>query len=153
MRSSVSRRELLVVVQGGVASAALGGCAIISGGASHPAVAASVQGTQVHVPMASLAAMHPGEVLEVKPGDGRPDLLLLAPPAGGAWQVVTAHCTHRGCVVGWNPAATEWKCPCHGSRYSPDGQVIGGPAEKPLGSPPARVEGDTLVIELNGLAA
>jgi Rieske Fe-S protein len=31
--------------------------------------------------------------------------------------------------------------------------VVAGPAERPLASPPLRVDGDTLVIDLDGLKA
>lgn len=47
---------------------------------------------------------------------------------GGATHAVSATCPHMGCLVRWNDAERTWDCPCHGSRFSYDGDVLSGPA-------------------------
>jgi glycine/D-amino acid oxidase-like deaminating enzyme/nitrite reductase/ring-hydroxylating ferredoxin subunit len=46
----------------------------------------------------------------------------------GELHQVSAVCTHMKCIVNWNKEQKSWDCPCHGSRFTVDGQVIEGPA-------------------------
>src|SRR5690606_24830700 len=72
----------------------------------------------------------------------------------GSVQAISAVCTHMGCIIEWNNAEKHWDCPCHGSIFSPDGEVMSGPAMQKLAAhdlhvetaehaPPGRVEEPT----------
>jgi len=41
-------------------------------------------------------------------------------------------CTHLGCLTGYFPGETLFKCPCHGSNFSLQGDPVAGPAPEPL---------------------
>lgn len=52
-------------------------------------------------------------------------------------------CPHAGCLVEWNGAEKSWDCPCHGSRFSCNGDLLTGPASKGLVQvKPEDLEGD-----------
>ena len=52
--------------------------------------------------------------------------------ASGTLHERSAVCTHLGCIVAWNSTEHTWDCPCHGSRFSCEGKVINGPANRDL---------------------
>ena len=46
----------------------------------------------------------------------------------GIGRIGGKRCTHMGCVLQWNSEEKAWECPCHGSRFGADGNVLENPA-------------------------
>ena len=63
----------------------------------------------------------------------------------GNLSLVSAVCTHMKCIVSWNNAEKTWDCPCHATRFKPDGTVLEGPAFHPLHK--ISVEGNKVIKE------
>jgi cytochrome b6-f complex iron-sulfur subunit len=58
-----------------------------------------------------------------------------------------AVCTHLGCTPRWMPDRGLFRCPCHGSRFSPEGEALNGPAVEPLHRLAIRVEHDQVLVD------
>ncbi len=63
-------------------------------------------------------------------------------------KVLSAHCTHLGCKIN-ETANGKLVCPCHGSEYDLDGNVLKGPAYKSLRELQARISADGTQIEID----
>lgn len=50
----------------------------------------------------------------------------------GYFFALSAVCTHLGCIANWKSEEGIVACPCHGSKFTRDGNVITGPAPRPL---------------------
>ena len=69
----------------------------------------------------------PGSVTPVE--SGRFYLVRLA---DGGFLAVYRRCTHLGCAVPYDPGSGQFVCPCHGSAFTNDGDVLNAPAPRPL---------------------
>lgn len=76
-----------------------------------------------------LAGMAPGEAKVVK-FEGKQ--LAIYKSESGSVHALNPVCTHAKCIVDWNKAEKTWDCPCHGARYSIEGEVLTGPARHAL---------------------
>ncbi len=61
-------------------------------------------------------------------------------------EVLSNICTHLGCRVKWHDDVAEYVCPCHDARFTKDGNVIAGPAPRPLDHFETKVEDGTLYL-------
>jgi cytochrome b6-f complex iron-sulfur subunit len=60
------------------------------------------------------------------------DQLVYIVRTSSGFYAVSAVCTHLGCITQWKPEANMIACPCHGSKFQPNGKKIEGPAPRPL---------------------
>lgn len=120
----------------GVAVPALASC----GGARYATAARTGGALRVEE-----AAFGPDDaVLVENPLDARPIFLWRA--GDGTYVAVSTRCAHRGCQV--RRQGPRLACPCHGSEYELDGDLLEGPADRPLRRFPTRVRDGAVVIVL-----
>ena len=60
---------------------------------------------------------------------------------------ISAICTHLRCIVNWNEIVKRFECPCHGAKFSQDGEVLEGPPPRPLDLYRLQIVAGNLVID------
>lgn len=60
--------------------------------------------------------------------------------------VVSAVCTHLGCIVNWDTEIKKFTCPCHAAIFDFHGNVISGPPPKPLPTAPFKVVENRIIV-------
>jgi len=110
-----------------------------SGGAASSAAASSAAGAN------SLAATS-----KIPVGGGMifpGQQVVVTQPTAGEFKAFSAVCTHMGCTVNQISNGTI-DCPCHGSQYSiTTGDVVAGPAPRPLPAKQIKVSGGSIFLE------
>jgi Rieske Fe-S protein len=56
-------------------------------------------------------------------------------------------CPHMGCRYNWQAESKQFICPCHGSVFSPEGKVLGGPSPRSLDTLPHKIENGWLYVQ------
>jgi cytochrome b6-f complex iron-sulfur subunit len=86
---------------------------------------------QLRLDVAAMPDIGPdGEGLAVVQVEGEDAPLFVIRVNNTSFITLSSICTHRGCTV--EVKSSRFECPCHGSRYSFQGEVQRGPAEQPL---------------------
>lgn len=153
----LTRRTALTVTGAGAVAATLAACAADTGSeasaptANAPAPSASADATAEAAPSAAAGsgATPLAALADVPVGgsitatiDGQD--ALISQPTAGTVVAFSAICTHQGCLVA--PDGGELHCPCHNSRFdAATGEVLDGPAVKPLPEIAVRVDGANIV--------
>ncbi|NNF57674.1 MAG: Rieske (2Fe-2S) protein [Rhodothermaceae bacterium] len=140
----MDRRDVLKLAQrasvGALCAAPLG---LLAGCSSVRYVAYRQEGERLVVNRATVG-MAPYVLLR-HPRDGEPPIYLHR-REDGSFAAVLLRCTHRGCQV--NPAGVRLACPCHGSEFTATGEVLEGPAERPLQSFDVTTDADHITLHL-----
>lgn len=132
---------------GGVASylpVALAACSPKSTESQSTNSSANADGFQ---PVGTVAELdQKGQILNKKFSAGT--VLVIRDPANPSNVLaVNPTCTHAGCTVGWEKDKNDFLCPCHDSKFAPDGKVLKGPAKKPLPTYTAKIEGNSILVK------
>jgi len=141
-----TRRDFLNEVAGGVLAIAGVGAAVVTWQYLSPNVLFEPSptfraGSPDLFPLNSVTYLQDQQVYIVRTGEG--------------FCAVSAVCTHLGCITQWKPEANQIACPCHGSKFTPEGAKISGPAPAPLPhfSITLTADGELLVNKLQTVKA
>ncbi len=142
----LTRRTAIAL--GGAGALVLAGCTPgdggdggSAGGGTDGSGSGSTPTTAPGEEVAALADIPVGGSTSAMIGD---EPVLLAQPTAGEVVAFSAICTHQQCVVA--AAGERFECPCHGSAYdAATGEVLNGPALRPLSPIPVTVDGDRVV--------
>ena len=65
----------------------------------------------------------------------------------GGFLALWHRCTHLGCTVPWREEENKFHCPCHSSIFTPVGEVVSGPAPRPLDIFSIEVKEGTIFVD------
>lgn len=127
----------------GASMVALGGAAFYVGGRyllPPGAFSAQVGGAAVRLPLSEV----PVGSAKMFRYEGKPSVAIRVNEK--TVHALFAVCTHLGCIVKWDGTKQQLVCPCHAAIFDSNGNVVGGPAPRPLPSINARIEQDEIII-------
>ncbi|MFH1068439.1 MAG: Rieske (2Fe-2S) protein [Candidatus Glassbacteria bacterium] len=153
-----SAMQITVLASSSALLALIGGCG--GGNSSTPTSPPSTDGgggggggSQVQIdisqsPYTALAAVGGAVALNASALAGLPaNGVFIIRTSASSIVVLSRTCTHMGCQVGaFNGGIAE--CPCHGSRYDTNGNVVRGPAPRSLTRYTATLNGNIITLNI-----
>jgi len=132
--AALTRRSLLIAGSAGSAIA-LAACAPSDGGSK------TDTGTGKPSEVATLSEVPVGGAIAVMFNGAQ---IIVSQPQEGTVVAFSAVCTHQGCII--QPEKKGLNCPCHSSLFdTATGEVLQGPATKPLPAVKVAVQGDKVI--------
>jgi cytochrome b6-f complex iron-sulfur subunit len=136
----MSRREVLGVLWGVSLAGLFGQAGVALVQYLQPQVAAGSFGTKITAGRAKEFKL--GTISYVQKGH-----FYISRLEDGGFLALWQRCTHLGCTVPWVKDEQQFHCPCHSSLFNTRGEVIGGPAPRPLDLFPIEVVDGSLFID------
>ncbi len=139
-KQKISRRDFLAAAWGAVGAVALAESVFVGLKFFAPRVVEGKFGGLFNVGQAE--QYPPGSVTPYN--EGRFYLVRLM---DGGFLALYRRCTHLGCSVPYDPVSGQFVCPCHGSAFTTDGQVLTPPAPRPLDQFPLAIMAEGIAVD------
>ena len=78
----------------------------------------------------------------------RADVIVIRNPETEKLVALKSLCTHQGCSVKWDREKQNLACPCHGSAFDVEGEVVAGPATRPLSNYEVKEENNLVLVKV-----
>ncbi|MFN8571987.1 MAG: Rieske (2Fe-2S) protein [Gemmatimonadaceae bacterium] len=104
----------------------------------------TISGSQVTVDLTKVTALSSVGTALFIPGAR----VVVLRTASATFKAFTTTCTHAGCSVD-SFAGGRINCPCHGSQYDTNGQVVAGPAPRALTEYATTFDAGSNVVTIN----
>jgi cytochrome b6-f complex iron-sulfur subunit len=156
----ISRREFFIKSAGAIAVVSTSGLVstiISSCGNNNPSAPSNltslktIQGTvsnnQISISLGSsspIANKNTRALVEYNNGNGA---IIVEHSSNDTYKAISGICTHQGCIVA-DFDGSDFVCPCHGSKFDLNGNVVQGPAPSKLRQYNTSVENNSLIIML-----
>ena len=88
------------------------------------------------------AEFQPGTVSHVRQGR-----FFISRLEDGAMLALWHRCPHLGCTVPWRGDEDQFHCPCHSSIFTTRGEVVSGPAPRPLDIFPMEIVNGEVIVD------